>query len=128
MAWSAKVLAELEAFEATKADDLEGLIQEQVVREKEARDLAREYNGLSHEWKQADGVSDADRAAIRSLSLKAQELSAIVQQRFKEVQKLSEDRARKKQGALTNLRQRRRSVTIYRPESVVTPGFVDKKA
>ena len=128
MAWSEKVLAELEAFETTKADDLEGLIQDQVLREKEARDFAREYNGLSHEWKQADQVSDANRAAIRSLSLKAQELSAVVQQRFIDAQKLCEERAREKQGALTNLRQRRRSVTIYRPESVVTPGFVDRKA
>jgi hypothetical protein len=128
IAWSQCVLKELDAFELAKDDELDALLLQQEQREREARDMAREYNGLSHEWHQTKILENADREAIHELSQRAQELSESLRIRYGEVQEIASERAQKKQGALDDLRQERRSVTIYRPEMIVSPGFIDKKA
>ncbi len=128
ISWTEKALTDLDGAEQIPDEALEALIQREAVREKEARDLAKEYHGLAYEWKHDDTMDDGEREAIRALSKQAQLLSEQVQQRFKAVQRSTEARLRTKRLALNDLRRGRRSVTIYQPEMLVSPDFVDKEA
>jgi hypothetical protein len=128
IAWSTSVLAELDAFDAAQDEGMELLLNRQRQREQEAGDMAREYHGLAQEWASERDVSEEDRTAIRVLSEEAQALSNRVQESYRYAQKNADDGVERTGVALNDLRQRRRSVTIYHPEMIVTPGFIDKKA
>ena len=128
IAWSKNALAALDTFEKASDDEIEALLLEQKKREREAGDMAREYNGLSHEWHQMDNVDAGERESIRALSQEAQVLSELLRTRYAVAQKIANQRVQKKQEALDDLRRSRRSVTIYRPEIILSPGFIDKKA
>jgi len=128
IAWTEAILAELEDAGEAGDESLEELLRQQQRREREAGAMAREYRGLAHEWQCEGGRLDkATRAAIGDLSLRAQQLTEVAQRRFGQAQNGAEARAREKRDALNDLRRDRRSVTIYRPDILVSPGFIDKK-
>ncbi|MCF6283725.1 MAG: hypothetical protein L3K26_00825 [Candidatus Hydrogenedentes bacterium] len=128
IAWLECALKELDAMGWATDDELDALVIRQSQREQEAQNMAREYNGLSHEWQQTEAIEKDGRDSIRLLSQQAQELSETLRIRYGEAQRIADKRAQKKRNALDDLRRERRSVTIYRPEMIVSPGFIDKKA
>lgn len=125
--WSAAVLAELDQVDVEDGE-LEALLARQQRREREARSMAREYNGLFHEWQRDTTMDEGERSDLQRLSREAQELTGAVQRRYARAQQQADARRQSKQDALTELRRGQRSVTIYRPELLVSPGFLDRKA
>jgi len=126
--WSEVVLKELESFKQAEDSDFEVLLLQQHTREREAHDMSREYNGLSREWGEAKNVTDEEREAIRALSRQAEQLTEALHECYRNVERIAESRRKENQSALNDLRRGRRSVTIYRPEGLVSPGFIDRKA
>ncbi len=129
IAWSRSVIDELEAF-CTMPDtaDLDGTAQLHLRREREARSMAKEYNGLLHEWQKAADIAPEVREAITRHSSEAQSLLDEVKIRYENAEQAAEQRKTRNHQALNDLRRGRRSVNIYRSGVLVSPGFVDTKA
>lgn len=129
IAWSKEVLAELDAF-CTLADgaDLDEAAQLQARREKETRAMAREYNGLLQEWHQATDIPIDLREAVTRHSAEAQELLEKVKARYGEAERVAQLKKSRNHQALNDLRRGRRSVNIYKPGILVSPGFIDREA
>lgn len=129
IAWSEAVLNELEAADNAEEAALESLLERQQVREREAKSMAREYNGLLFEWNhQTDAVPEDEHVAIQMRSKRAQDLIEAVRLRYIQAQRRAEQQAQQRRKSLNDLRRGRRSATIYRPEMLVSPGFIDRKA
>jgi hypothetical protein len=129
IAWSNEVLAELDAF-CTLADgaDLDEATRLQARREKETRAMAREYNGLLQEWHQATDIPADLREAVTRHSGEAQELLERVKARYGEAERVARLKKSRNHQALNDLRRGRRSVNIYKPGILVSPGFIDREA
>lgn len=129
IAWSRAVLGELDAFCATTDDaDFDPVLENQQRRERETRDMAKEYRGLAREWAEVEAVTPEDRDAIKRLSAEAEALVEQVRARYTEAERHAALRRDGNRGARDDLRRGRRSVNIYRPGALVSPGFVDRKA
>ena len=129
IAWSQAVLAELDAFCAlAEGADFEEAARIQVRREKETRAMAREYNGLLQEWRQATDLPIDLREAVTRQSTEAQELLERVKARYSEAERVAQLKKSRNHQALNDLRRGRRSVNIYKPGILVSPGFIDREA
>lgn len=129
IAWSQTVIEELDAYCALPdTGDLDEAARTQQRREREARDLAREYNGLLQEWRSFPDPGAELREAVARHSEEAQSLLDEVKTRYKSAEEATQRRKLRNHQALNDLRRGRRSVNIYHPETLVSPGFVDKKA
>ncbi len=128
IAWADQVLTELDAVPDASAESLESLVLHQQQRQKEARDFAREYNGLAAEWRRDEETTDEERARIRVQSERAQGLMTTLQSRFDTVQERADQQAARLRQEVNDLRRGGRSVTIYQTELLTAPEFVDKKA
>jgi len=127
VAWCERALAELEAFALAPEDsDFEIELARQRRREREARDLAHEYDGLAHEWAKAAPVSDEELEAIRQLSRHAEALGKLLDDAFAKAEAAAADKRESTRGALHDLRRGRRSVNTYRPGIIDSPGFIDR--
>lgn len=126
--WAEMVLAELDAAPATSAEALETLLEKQEDRQREARDFAREYNGLSAEWQKQHPTTEEERHRIRAQSQQAQTLMATLRTRFDEARQQAQQQAAQLREEANDLRRGSRSVTIYQSETLVAPEFIDKKA
>ena len=94
--------------------DLDEAAQVQQRREREARNMAKEYNGLLYEWRESTDIAPESREAIA--------------RRSDEAERAAQRKKTRNHEALNDLRRGRRSVNIYRSGVLVSPGFVDKKA
>jgi len=129
IAWSREVLAELDAFcHLAEGADLDEAAQLQARREKETRAMAREYNGLLHEWHQATDIPPDLREAVTRHSREAQELLERVKARYGEAERVAQLKKSRNHQALNDLRRGRRSVNIYKPGILMSPGFIDREA
>ncbi len=129
IAWSQSVIDELDAFCALPdTSDLDEAAQLQQRREREARSMAREYNGLLHEWRESTDIAPDAREAITRRSDEAQALLDEVKIRYENAARAAQRKKTRNHEALNDLRRGRRSVNMYRSGVLVSPGFVDKKA
>ncbi len=129
IAWSRSVIDELDAFcNMPDTADLDEAARIQLRREREARNMAREYNGLLHEWRETIDIAPDAREAIMRHSAEAQALLEDVKIRYANAEHAAQQKKMRNHQALNDLRRGRRSVNIYRPGALVSPGFVDKKA
>ena len=129
VAWSRSVIEELDAFCALPdTADLDEAARLQQRREREARDMTREYNGLLHEWRESADITPEVREAITRHSEEAQSLLEEVKIRYRTAEGMAQQKKARNHQDLNDLRRGRRSVNIYRPGTLVAPGFVDKKA
>jgi hypothetical protein len=129
IAWADAVLAELEAFCAAGEDtDFEEALAVQQRRARETRDFNREYRGLHHEWCQSVEVLPEDREAITRLSREAQARMNALREAYDRAEAAAAEKQALNRAARDDLRRGRRSVNIYRPGTLISPGFVDKKA
>lgn len=129
IAWSRAVLEELDAFCALPdSADFEEAARLQGRRERETRAMAKEYNGLLHEWDRAGDIAPELREAITRHSREAQELLERVKARYGDAEKAARHRKMQNREALNDLRRGRRSVNIYKPGGLVSPGFIDREA
>jgi hypothetical protein len=129
IAWSQSVIDELDAFCALPdTSDLDEAAQLQQRREREARSMTREYNGLLHEWRETRDVAPEIREAITRHSDEARSLLEEVKIRYGNAERAAQRKKTRNHDALNDLRRGRRSVNIYRSGVLVSPGFVDKKA
>lgn len=129
IAWADAVLAELEAFCAAGEDaDYEEALAIQQRRARETRDFNREYRGLHHEWLDAGEVPPAAREEIARLSREAEARMVGVREAYDRAEAAAAAKRELNRIARNDLRRGRRSVNIYRPGTLITPGFVDKKA
>lgn len=90
--------------------------------------MAKEYQGLAHEWASAADIPPGEEQEIKRLSREAESLVEDVRACY---QRADAEAARRRAGhtnALNDLRRGRRSVNIYRPGALLNPGFIDKKA
>ena len=127
--WSRTALEELETFTNAPGDaDIEPMLAVQQARERETRDMAREYRGLAREWADAHDMDPDDVAAIKRLSGEAQVLVEQLRQAYAHADAAAEAKRASNRRAANDLRRGRRSVNIYRPGDLVSPGFIDKKA
>lgn len=126
--WAELVLTELDGPTETTEDALESLLEKQEMRQREARDFAREYRGLSAEWQGKHDTSEEVRSRIRTQSQRAQSLMATLQTRFDAARQQAHRRATQLRQEANDLRRGSRSVTIYQSETLVAPEFIDKKA
>lgn len=127
--WSQSVLEELEAFTAAPDDsDFEILLEQQRRRERETQAMAKEYGGLSREWAAAEDIAPEAKTEIKRLSAEAEELVERVREGYGRAAAASEVMRAANRNARNDLRRRRRSVNIYRPGALVSPGFIDRKA
>lgn len=129
IAWSRAVIAEIDALCAAEAStDLEPIVARQQERDRELAAMAREYHGLAREWEAATGLSAEDRAAVAERSDLARKLAEDVRERYDRAQAFIDAEHARNQRAHNELRRRRRSVTIYEPGTVESPGFIDREA
>lgn len=129
IAWSRDVLAELDAFCAlADGADFDEAARLQVRREKETRAMAREYNGLLQEWRQATNLAPDLREGVTRHSAEAQNLLERVKARYGEAERAAQLKKSRNHQALNDLRRGRRSVNIYKPGILVSPGFIDREA
>ena len=129
IAWSQEVLAELDAFCAlADGADLDEAAHLQARREKETRALAREYNGLLQVWRQATDIPTDLRDAVTRHSREAQQLLERVKARYAEAERMAQLKKSRNHQAINDLRRGRRSVNIYKPGILVSPGFIDREA
>jgi len=129
IAWSREVLGELEAFcDAPEDADFDGDLARQQRRERETRDMAKEYRGLSREWASATDIAPEVEAEIRQLSREADELIEQLRLGYQRAEAEATARREANQAAMHDLRRGRRSVNIYSPGLPVSPGFIDRKA
>ena len=129
IAWSRSVIEELDAFCAMPdTADLDEAAQVQQRREREARNMAKEYNGLLYEWRESTDIAPESREAIARRSDEAQALLDEVKIRYENAERAAQRKKTRNHEALNDLRRGRRSVNIYRSGVLVSPGFVDKKA
>lgn len=129
IAWSRSVIDELEAFCALPdSADLDEAARLQQRREREARNMAKEYNGLLHEWRESTDIAPDAREAITRHADEAQALLNEVKIRYENAACAAQQKKARNHQALNDLRRGRRSVNIYRPGLLVSPDFVDKKA
>lgn len=128
IAWADSVLSELDGAPEDSAEALESRVLQQELRQKEARDFAREYNGLSAEWQSDQDTTDEERARIRVQSERAQNLMITLQSRFDAAQQDACQHAAQLRQEVNDLRRGGRSVTIYQTDTLIAPEFVDKKA
>ena len=128
IAWADRVLSELDDAAEKSAEALESRVLQQELRQKEARDFAREYNGLSVEWQRDQDTTAEERARIRVQSERAQNLMSTLQSRFDAAQQDASQHAAQLRNEVNDLRRGGRSVTIYQTDTLIAPEFVDKKA
>lgn len=127
--WSREVLAELDAFCAlAEGAELEEAAHLQARREKETRAMAKEYNGLFQEWRQATEISTDLRDEVTRHSREAQDLLEQVKARYGEAERVAQLKKSRNHQALNDLRRGRRSVNIYKPGILVSPGYIDREA
>ena len=127
--WSQEVLAELDAFcSLAEGTDLDEIAQLQARREMEIHAMAREYNGLLHEWHQATDIPADLREAVVRHSGEAQELLERVKAGYGEAERVAQLKKSRNHQALNDLRRGRRSVNISKPGILVSPGFVEREA
>lgn len=129
IAWSRAVLDELDAFCALPDDgDFDEAAARQRKREKEMPAMAREYNGLLQEWNRADDISPEIREAITRHSEEARKLAEEVRDRYAAAEVTASQRKLRNRESLNDLRRGRRSVNIYTPGLLESPGFIDREA
>ncbi len=129
IAWSRAIIDELDAFCALPdTADLDEAAQLQQRREREARSMAKEYNGLLCEWRESTDIAADAREAITRRSDEARALLDEVKIRYENAARAAQGKKTRNHQALNDLRRGRRSVNIYRSGVLVSPGFVDKKA
>lgn len=128
IAWSHAVLAELDQFcVLPDFEDVDAAAELQQRRERETRDMAREYSGLLDEWSRAKAIDPDVRKDIVRHSLEAQALVEQVKQRYHDADRVANMKKAQTRQTLNDLRRGRRSVNIYRPGVLVSPGFIDRE-
>ena len=90
--------------------------------------MTREYNGVRHEWREYTDIAQDIREAITRHSEEAQSLLEEVKIRYRRAEGMVQRKKARNHEDLNDLRRGRRSVNIYRPGTLVAPGFVDRKA
>lgn len=129
IAWSEAVVREIDAFcAAPEGTDVGPVLSRQQQRDHEIQAMAREYRGLAREWEAAADLTDEERAGIRLLSAEAESLTEQVRQRYRQAEARAQSARSHNRDSLNELRRGRRSVTIYEPGGLVSPGFIDKEA
>lgn len=127
--WSRAVLKELDAFCSLPDDgDFDEAALHLRQRERETRAMAKEYNGLLHEWNRCGDVDAETREAISSHSREAEALLEQVKVRYGEAEGMAEHKKAQNRQALNDLRRGRRSVNIYKPGILEFPGYIDREA
>ena len=131
IAWSEETIGRLEAVEAEIArGDIDRLVAEERERQQRTQDFLREYRGLLHEWQRANDIDAADRAAVRKLSDRAQELNARLRARYTQAAEQMTRAAAGNREARDTLRRGHRMLTRYRPfhDEEKQGGLLDRNA
>lgn len=129
IAWSRAVIAEIDALCAGDSGaDLDAVVVRQEERDRELQAMTREYHGLAREWETARDLTAEDRASVLAQSAIARDLADQVRARYSRAQAYIDAAHAENRRAHNELRRRRRSVTIYRPGTVESPGFIDREA
>jgi small-conductance mechanosensitive channel len=127
--WLETGLRLLDHFEEHLEDAaLDRFADEQRRREVELGHLAREHQGLLREWREAQDVTEAERANVNRLAERARGLTGQLIARHERAQVLVSQRLAGRDAALGTLERGRELLERYRPGGEESSWMLDKRA
>lgn len=116
--------AKLDAMDREELDDL---VEDQERCMARTRELEAEFAALIREWERAKGITAADRAALRPLAIRAEQLTTQLSDRFASAGHKARNRMKPLKEELDSMRRCRVNVRRFRME-YPEPGHLDTRA
>ncbi len=131
IAWLEEAVRRLGELEHDLArGDVDSVAAEERARQRQTDDFMREYRGLLHEWRQADHISETDRAAVQRLSAQAQALNEQLRAAYERAGEHVGRALSRNREMLGSVRRGQHTMAKYRPfqEDERQGGLVDRDA